>query len=56
MLYLAAAKNSNMVKIACFVLGKPDLVHIRRYFRKDWLSEMLGCVAGVTDPEVSKQH
>jgi len=28
-LKLAATKNTNMVKTACFVLGQPDLVDIQ---------------------------
>ena len=49
-------KISTWLKPLVFLLGKPDLVDIRRYFRKDWPSGMLGCVAGLTDPKVSKQH
>jgi hypothetical protein len=42
-------------KIASFVSGKPDLVDIQGYFKKD-LPWMLACVAGLTDPKVSKQY
>jgi hypothetical protein len=38
-----------MVKTVCFVLGQPDLVDIQGYFRKEWPSGMLVCVAGLTD-------